>query len=76
MTSLLKTPYIPCTPAGTPLVEFAAVSEEIAWRNLEKQLCPGMYADRAALIARGYEVAKALDGRDHKKRGGESGYSH
>lgn len=59
MSDLLRTPFIPCTPAGTPLVDLAARSEERAWKNLERHLCPGMYRDRAMLEQRGYTVARA-----------------
>lgn len=50
--------FLPITPAGTPLIDLEARSEEAAWRNLERQLTPGMYADRDALVERGYTVGQ------------------
>jgi hypothetical protein len=54
----MKERFVPMTPAGTVLMEFAARTEELAWQNLEKATTPGMYRDRVALMERGYAIGE------------------
>lgn len=57
--SIEKNPYVPCTPAGTPLVNLASKSEEEAWKKLEIDT-RAIYSDRKALVERGYTVERLV----------------
>lgn len=56
--SLTNKPFVPITPAGTPLVDLAAGTEERAWKNLMAAAAHMPYPDREAFVERGYTVEK------------------
>lgn len=48
--------YVPVTPAGTPLVELEAATEDEAWNNLMRDASHMPYKTREGFEARGYSV--------------------
>ncbi len=50
--------YVPCTPAGTPLVHIAAKTEEQAWKNLIEDAAHMPYKTKENFQKRGYTVER------------------
>jgi hypothetical protein len=48
--------YVPCTPAGTPLIELAAATEEAAWARLLQDAAHMPYKGKEGFQQRGYTV--------------------
>lgn len=52
--------FMPVTPAGSVLGDLERNTEEAAWKALERATAH-LYPDRAALVKRGYTIAKLED---------------
>lgn len=59
----VKTPkrkFVPFTPAGTPLIDCEATTEDRAWENLMAAAAHMPYPDKAAFVKRGYTVEELV----------------
>ena len=49
--------YVPCTPAGTPIMDLASKTEQEAWAKLLKAAAHMPYEGVQGFKARGYTIA-------------------
>lgn len=50
--------FVPCTPAGTPLVHLERNTEKEAWEALMEDAKHMPYRNKEEFVARGYTVEK------------------
>ena len=56
MTKVERRRFVPCTPAGTPLVHLEGTTEDEAWKNLMVEAAHMPYKIKKNFVKRGYTV--------------------